>query len=65
MKWPNMIFSGADRIISVLHVRGLVDHKPKSFTFEDIAPKGYRNLMIDAHFTFLLFSKKSFAYQIL
>ncbi|KAM3725794.1 Neural cell adhesion molecule [Dirofilaria immitis] len=29
MKWPNMVFSGADRIISVLHVRGLIDHKPK------------------------------------
>ncbi|VDK68547.1 unnamed protein product [Onchocerca ochengi] len=48
MKWPNMIFSGADRIISVLHVRGLVDHKPKSFTFEDIAPKGYKNTMARA-----------------
>ncbi|VDO34802.1 unnamed protein product, partial [Onchocerca flexuosa] len=48
MKWPNMIFSGADRIISVLHVRGLIDHKPKSFTFEDIAPKGYKNTMARA-----------------
>uniref|UniRef100_A0A915PMH7 Decapping nuclease n=1 Tax=Setaria digitata TaxID=48799 RepID=A0A915PMH7_9BILA len=48
MKWPNMIFSGADRIVSVLHVRGLIDHKPKSFTFEDIAPKGYKNTMARA-----------------
>ncbi|EFO22678.2 hypothetical protein LOAG_05801 [Loa loa] len=48
MKWPNMIFSGADRIVSVLHVRGLIDHKPKSFSFRDIAPKGYKNTMARA-----------------
>uniref|UniRef100_A0A1I8EZN5 Uncharacterized protein n=1 Tax=Wuchereria bancrofti TaxID=6293 RepID=A0A1I8EZN5_WUCBA len=48
MKWPNMIFSGADRIVSVLHVRGLIDHKPKSFSFHDIAPKGYKNTMARA-----------------
>lgn len=48
MKWPNMIFSGADRIVSVLHVRGLIDHKPKSFSFHEIAPKGYKNTMARA-----------------
>ncbi|KAK6110977.1 hypothetical protein QQG55_41830 [Brugia pahangi] len=48
MRWPNMIFSGADRIVSVLHVRGLIDHKPKSFSFHEIAPKGYKNTMARA-----------------
>ncbi|CAG9535475.1 unnamed protein product [Cercopithifilaria johnstoni] len=48
MKWPNMVFSGADRIVSVLHVRGLIDHKPKSFSFRDIAPKGYKNTLARA-----------------
>ncbi|VDM96202.1 unnamed protein product [Thelazia callipaeda] len=42
MKWQDMIFSGAERIVSVLHVRGLIDHRPKSFTFDEIAPKGYK-----------------------
>lgn len=59
MKWPNMVFSAADRIVSILHVRGLIDHKPKSFSFHDIAPKGYYricNLMVDCslHLLFLL-----------
>lgn len=40
MKWPNMVFSGADRIVSVLHVRGQIDHKPRTFGFQEIAPKG-------------------------
>ncbi|VBB26814.1 unnamed protein product [Acanthocheilonema viteae] len=48
MKWPNMVFSGADRIISVLHVRGLIDHKPKSFSFQEIAPQGYKKTLARA-----------------
>ncbi|VDK85061.1 unnamed protein product [Litomosoides sigmodontis] len=48
IKWPNMVFSGADRIVSVLHLRGLIDHKPKSFSFEEIAPKGYKDTLARA-----------------
>uniref|UniRef100_A0A0R3RYM0 PAZ domain-containing protein n=1 Tax=Elaeophora elaphi TaxID=1147741 RepID=A0A0R3RYM0_9BILA len=47
-KWPNMVFSGANRIVSVLHVRGMIDRKPKSFYFHEIAPQGYLNTMARA-----------------